>query len=146
PAGTQNLIWLRGEELLVTREFRDEVNALEKGTQLFPDEKEPRPLFRDVALPGARLAHLVTRWASRPGRWLWACLRRRPLVAPELESMNVLFRLERYGLVMPRLLAAGQKSLKPWQTQSFLLIEPLAGAVPLPEFLAHANPALRRAS
>src|SRR5207245_11438207 len=96
--------------------------------------------------PGARLAHLVTRWASRPWRWLWACLRRRPLVTPELESMNVLFRLERYGVVMPRLLAAGQKSLRPWQTQSFLLTEPLAGAVPLPTYLARADTTLRRAA
>jgi hypothetical protein len=51
------------------------------------------------------------------------------------ESMNVLFRLQRYGVVMPRLLAAGQQHVRPWQTQSFLLTEPLAGAVPLTQHL-----------
>jgi len=81
-----------GEELLVTREFRDEV-SVEKGThsflsswkrgrKLFPDQKEMRPLFLDVALPGARLAHLVHA-RGRPGRaLLWACVRRRPWSRP----------------------------------------------------------------
>jgi tRNA A-37 threonylcarbamoyl transferase component Bud32 len=162
--GTQNLIWLDGEALLVTREFRDELGGqaaawlgslLQKGSETSSADagapgqtrKDSRPLFREqaVALPGARFAHLVTRWASRPWRWLWARLRRRTLVAPELESMKVLFRLQRYGVVLPRLLAAGQKHLKPWQTQSFLLTEPQSGAVPLPTFLAEAGPAARRA-
>jgi hypothetical protein len=49
-----------------------------------------------------------------------------------------LFRLQRYGVVMPRLLAAGQQHVKPWQCQSFLLTEPLVGAVPLPQYLATA--------
>jgi tRNA A-37 threonylcarbamoyl transferase component Bud32 len=138
--GAQNLIWVDGEALLVTREFHDEMGgkvppwlwtlATAQGVAgLARAEKEVRPLFS---------GDLVTRWASRPWRWLWARLWRRPLVAPELEAMNVLFRLQRYGVVMPRLLAAGQKHLKPWQTQSFLLTERVAGAVPLPEYLATA--------
>jgi tRNA A-37 threonylcarbamoyl transferase component Bud32 len=138
-SGTQNLIWVDGEALLVTREFRDALGG--KVPRWLADlatpgaEKELRPLFR---------AQLLTRWASRPWRWLWAWLRRKPLVAPALESMNVLFRLQRYGVVMPRLLAAGQKQVKPWQTQSFLLTEPLSDAVPLPQHLA-AVPAASRA-
>jgi tRNA A-37 threonylcarbamoyl transferase component Bud32 len=130
-AGTQNLIWVDGEALLLTREFRDELGAQ------VPDwlrEKELRPLFR---------GHLICRWASRPWRWLWAWLRRKPLVTPELEAMNLLFRLQRYGLALPRLLAAGQKHVRPWQTQSFLLTEPLPGAVPLPRYLG-AEPAPAR--
>jgi hypothetical protein len=63
-------------------------------------------------------------------------------VAPELESMNVLFRLQRYGASC-RLLAAGQKHAKPWQAQSFLLTEPLAGAVPLAGYLASLHAAAR---
>src|SRR5439155_23963661 len=58
--------------------------------------------------------------------------------------MNFLFRLKRYGVVIPRLLAAGQKHYKPWQTWSFLLIERLSGAVPLPQFLAQCELPLRR--
>jgi hypothetical protein len=144
--GAQNLVWLNGEALLTTRESRAELGDwLEKGTQLFfGQKKELRPLFREIALPGARSGHLVTRWASRPWRWLWACLRRQPLVAPELESMKVLFRLQRYGVVLPRLLAAGQKPTKPWECESFLLTEPLRDAVPLPTFLASAPRFARR--
>jgi hypothetical protein len=144
--GTQNLIWLDGEALQVTREFRDEL-----GGQMPPwlNAKRVKKVsgtvsVQTVPLPGSRLAHLVTRSASRPWRWLWAWLRRQPLVAPELESMNVLFRLQRYGVVLPRLLAAGQQNVKLWQTQSFLLTEPLQEAVPLPDFLRSAPLATRR--
>jgi tRNA A-37 threonylcarbamoyl transferase component Bud32 len=146
PVGRQNLVWLDGEQLLVTREFQAEMGELlKKGTACFSAPvPRPAPHVTEVTLPGARLAHLVTRWASRPWLWLWSCLRRRPLVAPELDAMKVLFRLQRYGVVMPRLLAAGQKHVKPWQMHSFLLTEPLQGAVPLPRFLAHARAAERR--
>jgi Lipopolysaccharide kinase (Kdo/WaaP) family len=58
--------------------------------------------------------------------------------------MNVLFRLQRYGVVLPRLLAAGQQNVKLWQTQSFLLTEPPREAVPLPQFLLSAPPATCR--
>jgi len=140
---TQNLIWLDGEALQVTREFRDELGGQIPGW--LTAKKVSGPLsVKTVPLPGSRFAHLVTRSASRPWRWLWARLWRRPLVAPELESMNVLFRLQRYGVVLPRLLAAGQENLRPWQMQSFLLTEPPQQAVPLPKFLLQAEPATRR--
>jgi hypothetical protein len=141
--GTQNLIWLDGEALQVTREFLSEL-----GGQIpawLNAKKVSGPFSaQTVPLPGSGLAHLVTRSVSRPWQWLWAWLRRRPLVAPELESMHLLFRLQRYGVVLPRLLAAGQKSSRPWQTQSFLLTEPLPEAVPLPKFLLDADPATCR--
>src|SRR6185295_7293041 len=86
----------------------------------------------------------ATRGASQPWRWLWSCLLRKPLVAPELESMKTHFRLQRYGVVLPRLLAAGQKQNKPWQIQSFLLTESIDGAVPLAQFLTSADHKTKR--
>ena len=57
--GTQNLIWLDGEALQVTREFRDEL-----GGQIPPwlnAKKVSGPVsVQTVPLPGSRLAHLVT--------------------------------------------------------------------------------------
>jgi hypothetical protein len=89
-------------------------------------------------------AQIVTRWVSRPWRWLWSWLWRRPLVAPELESMKLIFHLQRYGVVVPRLLAAGQKTFRPWQTQSFLLTELLPQAIPLAKYLVLSPPSARR--
>jgi tRNA A-37 threonylcarbamoyl transferase component Bud32 len=144
--GVQNLIWVDGDALVVTREFREEMGGNVPDWLRTP-LTAPKNVVRQqaVPLPGTRLAHLVTRWASRPWRWLLSSLRRRPLVAPELESMNILFRLQRYGVVVPRLLAAGQRHVGRWQTQSFLLTEPLQDALPLPQFLANAAPLQRRA-
>jgi tRNA A-37 threonylcarbamoyl transferase component Bud32 len=142
-AGTQNLIWLDGEALQVTREFRDEL-----GGQIPPwlsAKKVSGPFaVKTVLLPGSRFAHFVTRSVRQPWRMFWAWMMRRSLVAPELESMKVIFRLQRYGVVLPRLLAAGQENVKPWQIQSFLLTEPLKETVPLPRFLREADQATRR--
>jgi hypothetical protein len=144
-SGAQNLIWADGETLLITREFRDELKG--KVPEWLRELVQAKGQA-DLKQAGERLqpafrGQVQTRWVSWPWRWLWAWFRRRPLVAPALESMNVLFRLERYGVVMPRLLAAGQKSARPWQMQSFLLTEPLAGAVALLPYLASV-PALER--
>ena len=142
PPTAQELIWLDGEAVQVTPAFRDELGpdlaAFKKGTHLF-FKKEMRPLFRQVPF-----GNLVTRWVSRPYAWLWAWLCGKPVVAPEVESMKVIFHLQRYGVVLPRLLAAGQNNIKPWEIQSFLLTQPLQGALPLVQFLATADPASRR--
>jgi hypothetical protein len=136
--GVQNLIWLDGDALVVTREFREELGGRVPDWLRSPPAPARNAVRREtITLLGERPAHFVTRWASRPWRWLLGWLRRPP-VAPELESMNILFRLQRYGVAVPRLLAAGQRRLGPWRTQSFLLTEPLAAAVPLPRFLAGA--------
>jgi tRNA A-37 threonylcarbamoyl transferase component Bud32 len=142
-SGTQNLIWLDGEALQVTREFRDELGG-QIPTWLHAKKVSGHFSAKTVPLPGSRLAHFVSRSVSQPWRWLWAWLWRRPLVAPELESMHVHFRLQRYGVVVPRLLAAGQENVKPWQIQSFLLTEPLQHTVPLPQFLGQARRPTRR--
>jgi hypothetical protein len=141
--GVQNLIWLDGEALAVTREFREEMGVGVPQWLRMPARKNTVQQ-QAVALPGARLAHLVSRWASRPWRCLVSLLLGRPLIAPELESMNVLFRLQRYGIVVPRLLAAGQKFLRPWQVESFLLTEPMQNALPLAGYIAKAAPPKRR--
>jgi tRNA A-37 threonylcarbamoyl transferase component Bud32 len=141
--GTQNLIWLDGEALQVTREFRDELGG-NVPAWLNAKKVSGTISVKTVPLPGPHNAELVTRSVSRPWRTLWCRLWRQPLVAPELESMKMIFRLERYGVTLPRLLAAGQETVKPWQIQSFLLTEPLKETVPLPHFLREADQATRR--
>ena len=76
-----------------------------------------------VPLPGGRQALLTRRRRTQPLRWLWSSLRRRRLIAPEVRQAGVLFQQQRHGIAAPRLLAFGQRSLLPWQTESFLLTE-----------------------
>jgi hypothetical protein len=142
--GVQNLIWLDGEALAVTREFSEEMGGCVPQWLRLPAQRNNTVQHQAVALPGARWAHLVSRWASRPWRCLVNWLLGRPLIAPELESMNVLFRLQRYGIVVPRLLAAGQKYVRRWQIESFLLTEPLQNAQPLARYVAKATASKRR--
>src|SRR5207237_9047243 len=68
-----------------------------------------------VPLRLARQGHLVHRRASSPLRWLWAWLRGQRLDAPEILQAGTLVRLERSGIRMPRLLAFGQRDLRPWR-------------------------------
>jgi tRNA A-37 threonylcarbamoyl transferase component Bud32 len=87
-----------------------------------------------VDLPDERRALLVRR-RSHSLRGLWSWLRRCPAASPELRRAGLLFRLERYGIRVPRLLAVGQRAVKGWRTDSFLLTEPPPDAVPLREWL-----------
>ena len=93
---------------------------------------------------GGRSGLLIRRHQSRPLAWLRAWLRGRRLVSPELEQAGLLFRLERYGVTTPRLLAVGQKHLRPWRTASLLLTEPVSGTAPLIAWLAGQGGELRR--
>jgi tRNA A-37 threonylcarbamoyl transferase component Bud32 len=138
PIGQQSLVWLDGEALCVTREFHDALHG-ETPRWLVPDaDSGGRNRVREehVSVPGARQAVLVRRWSYRPLRWLWRRLRGRPLTSPELQQAAALFRLQRHGISTPRLLAVGQRHVRPWRTASFLLAEPPPGCVRLSDWLA----------
>jgi tRNA A-37 threonylcarbamoyl transferase component Bud32 len=138
--GTQNLIWLDGEALCVTREFRTELGAHPPAWLLSgrgSAGSQPALTREVVTTPRGRTAQLVRRRTNRPLARLWAWLRRRPLTSPELDQAGILFRLQRYGIETPKLLAVGQRHRFPWHIESFLLLEPLAEAVGLAAWLAH---------
>jgi hypothetical protein len=146
-AGVQNLIWLDGEALCVTREFQAELQGrVPPSLRLCTLREAAAPSLerREVPREGGRSGLLVRRGASRPFAWLWNWLRRRPLTSPELQQAGILFRLQRYGVVTPRLLAVGQRSSPPWRTASFLLTEPRGGAVPLAAWLAENEDRVER--
>jgi len=126
PAGLQNLIWLDGEALCVTREFRAEMTGQLPGWLVTePRLEAPGNELTEtrMALSGARQGTLVRRRASRPWWWLWCRLRRRPATTPEFQQAATLFRLQRHGIGTPRLLAVGQRATLPWRTHSLLLTE-----------------------
>lgn len=139
PGGAQNLIWLDGEALCVTPGFAQELKG-QVPRWLLP--VPPHPDLHDWVcrqrLPRERAADglLVQRICDRPARWLWDWLRGRRFTAPELRQAALIFRLQRYGIRTPKLLAMGQRHVRPWRTESFLLTEPVAGATSLDAWLA----------
>jgi hypothetical protein len=145
PAGAQNLLWLDGEALCVTRQFLDEVQTPPAWLQA---PRAPRAAgHREVvSIPAPRGGswRLVRRWSSRPMAWLTNRWRQRSFPAPEFEQAAALVRLERYGLEVPRLLALGHRPLGLWRRYSFLLLEPPQGTVPLVAYLRHAELSERR--
>jgi hypothetical protein len=68
-------------------------------------------------------------------QWLW----RRPPLSPEIYQAGLIFRLQRYGIPTPRLLAVGQRQSFPGRTASFLLTETPANSVSLTGWLAAAQ-------
>jgi hypothetical protein len=136
--GAQSLIWLDGESLVVTRAFQEECQGL-MPSWLTEASSRPgqgwNPCATVMHLPGNRRGVLVRRRTSRPLRWLWNRLRGHRLESPELMQVAVLFRLQRFGVRTPRLLAFGERFARPWQIESFLLIEQPTDAVPLTRWL-----------
>jgi len=134
----QNLVRPDGEILFLTRQFREELRGeVPVWLRLTRADRSHGPRMTRVVLPGAwtRQATLVQHQVSRPMSWLWSWLRGKPLLSAEVEQAGTLFRLERYGIRTPRLLAFGQRSTSPWRVESLLLTEALAGATPLEGWL-----------
>jgi tRNA A-37 threonylcarbamoyl transferase component Bud32 len=137
--GQQNLIWLDGEAVCLTREFREEIQQrIPAWLELFRQPARPgyKVQRRLVPLPGQRAGKLIRRHQSRPWTWFWRWLRGRSWISPEMEQAATIFRLERYGISPPRLLAVGQRRPKPWQTESFIFTEPAPSRTPLAQWLA----------
>jgi hypothetical protein len=123
---TQSIVWLDGETLCLTGRFHAELGGqlpdwLGRACRLPGRDQRPRDV--KFALPGGRGVRLVRRRQSRGLAWLWAGLRGGRMASPELELAGLLFRLERYGVPTPRLLAFGQRHSLPWRAESFLLTE-----------------------
>jgi tRNA A-37 threonylcarbamoyl transferase component Bud32 len=148
--GTQNLMRLNGEALCVTREFWESCQGELPAWLSAASHGEATACLSDrkwltvgrVPLPNGGYGILVCRRAFRPLAWLWARLRRRSPVSPELRQAGLLFRLQRHGVPTPRLLGVGQREVGPGRLDSFLLLEPLLDDSSLNEWLnAHAGQA-----
>jgi tRNA A-37 threonylcarbamoyl transferase component Bud32 len=144
--GSQTLIWLNGASLCVTPEFQcaldGQVPSWLANWYVPPAAagSDPEPFFETVAAVGSTgPVTLVRRWAKRPFRQLWDWLWRRPLTSPEVRQSGLIFRLQRYGVATPRLLAVGQRRSFPGTVASFLLTEPQRGSVALPKWLETAT-------
>jgi len=135
----QSLMHADRKSVCLTRQFHEELRGelptwLRLGTTHGPHKTQV-----ELPVDAARQAVLVRQRVSRPIRWLWSWLRGKPLVSPEVEQAGTLFRLERYGIRAPRLLAFGQRCSRPWQVDSLLLTEVPAAAISLEKWLRRGS-------
>lgn len=138
------LVCLDGESLCVTPDFH--ASFQQQWPRLLKWVQPPVDL-RDgvsrttVILPGAQQATLVRRrqlWSvARLSNWLLGKL----TPSPEFHQIRLLFRLQHYGIGMPRLLAVGQRHFPPWRTDSFLLTDNPQGGAPVTDCLSPAGQA-----
>ncbi len=128
PIGSQRLIWLDGEAMCVTPEFHTALGGEVPAwlTVLLTGDSQHGVARAEVNVPGARRAVLVRRRGLDPVGWLASSLLGRPFVTPELRQLGLLFRLQRHGVVTPRLLAFGQRRDR-WTFRSFLLTDRVEG-------------------
>jgi tRNA A-37 threonylcarbamoyl transferase component Bud32 len=122
-SGEQSLVWVEGESLCMTRAFWDELDGATP-EWLRPENMPTDSAFLEEskALASGRVGWLARRReTTRMGR-LWAWFTGKTPVTSEQQQASLLFRLERHGVAVPRLLAFGQ-SFRSWQADSFLLVE-----------------------
>jgi tRNA A-37 threonylcarbamoyl transferase component Bud32 len=126
PGGAQDLLWLQdNERLCIARDFYEELRG--ELPSWLPQAPVPSPdgnyvEHRLILLGAGRTGHLVERWSRAAG-----FLPRGKYPAPELARAAAIFRLQRFGVAGPRLLAMGHCQVAAWQRFSFLLAEPPTG-------------------
>jgi tRNA A-37 threonylcarbamoyl transferase component Bud32 len=143
----QSLIKPAGRCICLTRRFRDELCG-ELPPWLELDTRSPRHHagVTSVMLPVAqpRPGTLVRRQVRRPLWRLSSWLASKAFVSPEVRQADTLFRLERYGIRAPRLLAFGHQ-VRSWRCiETLLLTEDPAGTVPLMTWLKTVKPHVAR--
>jgi hypothetical protein len=122
----QRLIWQDGEALCLTPQFQANLEGQTPDWLVLarlPAQPTRLELRSMVALPTHRPGQLLRRRKNRFWQWLWTRLRGKLLTSAEVRNAGLLFRLERSGIPVPRLLAFGQRQVLPWQVESFLLTE-----------------------
>jgi tRNA A-37 threonylcarbamoyl transferase component Bud32 len=92
------------------------------------------PLSRKIALPDGGQGLLV--WARHRLPWYrWRGRARRTWTSPERLRMSTLFRLQRYGIEAPQVLAVGERAAGDTHVDAFLLTRQPAATQPLADWL-----------
>jgi tRNA A-37 threonylcarbamoyl transferase component Bud32 len=139
PVGAQNLIALDGEALCVTPAFRTIFGDCYP--QWLTDAAPTFGVHRTTCGLGDGVEGTVIR---RRGIYalarLWARLRQHPFRAPEWQLAALLFRLERFGIETPTLLACGQRHGGTWAIESVLFTSTPSNGTTLAEWLSQLSP------
>jgi heptose I phosphotransferase len=147
PSEAQDWIALDGDALSITSALQ----RLHTDTSFDWLEFDRQPLGfgqtvtrRWLTLGEGRRTLLVRRRSRRPFAALWAWLTGKSPASPERRTAALLYRLQRHGVQVPRVLAMGQRQAVPWRLDSFLLTEPAADSVPLDVWLRRRTRGRRR--
>jgi hypothetical protein len=135
---SQQLLWLKGEELCVTREFYEATDGRisEFFHALVPKQSLGTRESQEIIFPRVGPAILTFGRTSQPFQRLWSWIRRRRLSSSELEKAAIIFRLERHGVGVPLLLAFGQRPVA-WGMESFLLTKIENGTIDFTPWLSN---------
>ncbi len=144
PPTTEPQAWIciDGDDYCITPEFA-ELSAGQSLDWLRP-ERQP-PLVGLVSRRWLKLADqrqvLLERRRDRisPQEFLRHWLLGRPLLSPDQRRATLLWRLERHGVPVPRVLAAGHHPRQFIWQESFVLCEPLTGTLRLSAWLARTS-------
>ena len=138
PAGMQHLIQVGDTSLYVTRDLPERWarNVATWLSHSIAGEAETREA---VAVQAHQEGHLVRRRTRRFWDWFNRAVRGRPVTSPDFENAAKLFRLQRFGVRTPRLLAVGHRATGPGETVSFLLTEHPARAITLAEWCSRGH-------
>jgi len=137
-----SVICLDGEALCVTPQAHavwGECAPAWLTTGVRPIERGRQVDHAVVRVPGVSEATLVRRRTDWPLRWICSWLWGNKPTAQEIRQAGLIFRLQRYRIETPRVLAFGQRHHPPWRTDSFLLTESPADGVNLADWLAGAG-------
>lgn len=130
PTAGRGVRWLDGESLCVTEEFWELLGGEVPAWLPQMVSSGAKRSRRVVLLPGGKIGLLEQRRVSRPLAWLGQWLRGRRLTSPEVRRAGRLFGQASDGGPGPRLLAFGERRLRPWRIESFLLTEVPPGGAP----------------
>ena len=127
PTNSQRLVWLDGEALCVIPELAEDFQK----PILCHMINNPSLHRQWLVFAGSRAGQLeVHRYRLSLGRG-WARLRGRPWRSPELRRARLLFHLERHHVMVPQLLAFGQREKFGRSATAFMISEPVPGVIPL---------------
>ncbi len=134
PEGAQVLVPLAGNTIYVAPALQEHLSPRLRSLLCFAGIPSGTSQWVErlaVRLPGGGRATLVRRRVHRPHGWFWSWLRGRSRLSPERQQADIIYRLERYGVPVPRLLAYGQRQAFPWRQESVLLTYTHENTVPL---------------
>jgi heptose I phosphotransferase len=136
PATGQQWFPLKGGEVCVTPAFERLCPQQPPWLSLDHGLASAQPVARrEVSLGNGHRGVLVRRRARSFWRAFWDRLRGRQTVSPEQRQAEVLLRLERYGVMVPSVLAMGRRAGRFGRLDSLLLIQPIADTVALAEWI-----------
>lgn len=126
----QQLIWVDGERLCLRKKFYDQIGGktpqvLHDLSALSPAPGWSRLDWRDIQ----GQLYFARKSVKSMGAWQgWKSV---TAISQDVKIAGLIFRLQRFGVKTPELLAMGHRKVGQLVEECFVLVKPMSGAVPL---------------